>query len=446
MSRLYSNFAEGTLTSGLAPADLTMDSAEFDTWLPTIAAPDEMWVILDPDGPNPEIVAITSFAGGNTATIRRSEDGTSPQTHANGIDWKCDVVSGGLRGLADGSLIDDDAITEDHLQIDSVNQAQLQDGIVGPNELAANAVVGTKIANLSIVNDHIVDGTIEQVKLAGGGGSVPADSITTVEVVNGSLLGADIQPGGIGATELASAPGQISNVHISDTAAISQTKLDLAIEGTDIAPDAIDSTHIQQNAVGGSEWNEGSSLTAANLTSSGLLTVQGGTGTIYIDGNTFSHDSDMTLTSNNAGADTIIQPQGLVYCSGGPSTGLRLRSNDVRLDETTNVLGADTMVRESGNGRITFIISQRQYKKNIVDLALDVSALQPRQFDANDNIEVEDGIGTSEQIAGFIAEEAHEADPRFCYADPDGTPRSINWNAVTAALVVKVQQLEAQLA
>jgi hypothetical protein len=91
MAAVFSNFQSGTTTTTpLVIAGTTLDSAGFAN-LPTIAAPDYMWLTLDPTGVAglPEIVQVTAHAGAaTTLTIVRAQQATVARAHLAATIWR----------------------------------------------------------------------------------------------------------------------------------------------------------------------------------------------------------------------------------------------------------------------------------------------------------------------------------------------------------------------
>ena len=91
MSAIFSNFQAGTTTTApLVIAGTTLDSAGFAN-LPTIAAPDYMWLTLDPSGVAglPEIVQVTAHtAATTTLTIVRAQQATVARQHLAATIWR----------------------------------------------------------------------------------------------------------------------------------------------------------------------------------------------------------------------------------------------------------------------------------------------------------------------------------------------------------------------
>lgn len=92
--------------------------------------------------------------------------------------------------------------------------------------------------------------------------------------------------------------------------------------------------------------------------------------------------------------------------------------------------------------------SARKYKNTIglLDIpALDIiSALEPVTFLYNDEIVRDDHNLRAQQI-GLIADDVQYIDPRLISTEPDGNPRSIKYDAVTAVLIKAVQEQQQQI-
>lgn len=89
MSRLRSNFNNGTLSAAATNVATTLSSAGFAA-LPVVAAPDVLFIVLDPQATagNPEIVQVTAHtASATTVTVVRGQEGTIARAHASGVAW-----------------------------------------------------------------------------------------------------------------------------------------------------------------------------------------------------------------------------------------------------------------------------------------------------------------------------------------------------------------------
>ena len=91
MATIYSNLQAGTTTTApLLIAGTSLDSAGFSN-LPTIAAPDVLWLTLDPTAIAglPEIVQVTAHSAASTnVTIVRGQQGTVARQQLAGTIWR----------------------------------------------------------------------------------------------------------------------------------------------------------------------------------------------------------------------------------------------------------------------------------------------------------------------------------------------------------------------
>ena len=105
MPDIYFNLTSGTLTADPGAAGVTLSSAGFAN-LPTIAAPDTMRLVLDPDGALglPEIVLVTTHtAAATSCTVTRGQEigfgGNAGLAHAIGTVWRAAVTRAALEEL-----------------------------------------------------------------------------------------------------------------------------------------------------------------------------------------------------------------------------------------------------------------------------------------------------------------------------------------------------------
>lgn len=86
--RLRSDLKFGTITDNpLAIGSTTINSAQFAT-LPTVAGSDELYLTIDPEGSNREIVKVTAHSPAATAvTVQRGQLGTAAAQHALSTRW-----------------------------------------------------------------------------------------------------------------------------------------------------------------------------------------------------------------------------------------------------------------------------------------------------------------------------------------------------------------------
>lgn len=90
MSTLYENFLAGQVSDNpLSNSATTINSAGFSA-LPVVAAPDIMWLTLDPNGDDgaPEIVKVTAHSASATSvTVVRAQQGTTARSHDLNTVW-----------------------------------------------------------------------------------------------------------------------------------------------------------------------------------------------------------------------------------------------------------------------------------------------------------------------------------------------------------------------
>ena len=105
MADIYFNLTSGTLTADPGAAGVTLDSAAFVN-LPTVASPDTMRLVLDPDGALglPEIVLVTTHtAAATSCTVTRGQEtgfgGNAGLAHAIGTVWRASVTRAAFEEL-----------------------------------------------------------------------------------------------------------------------------------------------------------------------------------------------------------------------------------------------------------------------------------------------------------------------------------------------------------
>lgn len=95
MATLYRNFLSGTISDNpLSSGATTITSGDFAS-LPVIAAPDTMWLVLDPEAASgaPEAVLVTAHtSGATTITATRAQQGSSARSHPQTTKWTCPVT------------------------------------------------------------------------------------------------------------------------------------------------------------------------------------------------------------------------------------------------------------------------------------------------------------------------------------------------------------------
>ena len=122
MATLYRNFLSGTITDNpLTSGATTINSSNFAS-LPVVAAPDIMWLVLDPDAAAgaPELVKVTAHTSSATVlTVVRAQQDTTAREHLLSTIWRhsetmtdldtvenhrlADMVQASIKGRVSGS-------------------------------------------------------------------------------------------------------------------------------------------------------------------------------------------------------------------------------------------------------------------------------------------------------------------------------------------------------
>ena len=94
MARIRSDLKFGTITDNpLAVGATSINSAQFAS-LPTVAGSDELYLTIDPEGSNKEIVKVTAHSAAATVcTVVRGQLSTSAAQHAVGTRWVHGAIS-----------------------------------------------------------------------------------------------------------------------------------------------------------------------------------------------------------------------------------------------------------------------------------------------------------------------------------------------------------------
>jgi hypothetical protein len=476
MAYLHENFATGTLTADPSTTDPgTISSAEFNI-LPAVSGGDVLAITLDPEAVNgdPEVVYCTAHTASATSlTADRGEDGTGTRAHPIGTTWVAAISKTLLDGIGTAASIDDLAITTEKLEADIIDGTKLADNAVDTEHLTnlsvttakldADAVTADKIGDDEVKTEHILDGTITNTHISATA-AIDGSKLN----LSGAIDGADIIAGTVGTTQIADSAITVGKI---GTSAVTNDKISSmdaakltgtlpsssvgtnqlvtgAVTNDKIALNTITQSRIANESVGPGELIDTGAYTMYSLT------AYGGTGNCIIDGNTITSDADFSIYSTGSTDDLFLDAGQNLYIGNSLADQVSLRSNDVRLDDTTNVSSGQDVVRNSSTGRLSFILSRREYKKDIKDLqGLTVDNLRPRTFKWRKeywppgiDVESKAAIGAVDRAVGFVAEEAAEADERFAKWREDDEVDAVNWQVITTVLVAEVQNLKAQLA
>lgn len=213
MSTIYANFISGTLSADPGAAGTTLAGTALAN-LPVVAAPDCMWVVLDPEAVDgaPEVVKVTAHTTSSpSCTVVREQQSTVGRAHAIGTPFIVAVTQSDLDELPfrkmttrGDMLVATAAHTAGRLAVGTAGQAVVSDGTdvawgtVGTAGLAAGAVTTAKIAAGAVTATELADNSVTAAKIAAG--AVGSDEIAT------DAVGSDeIATGAVGTTELADA-------------------------------------------------------------------------------------------------------------------------------------------------------------------------------------------------------------------------------------------------
>lgn len=121
MTRLRSNFKNGTLTAGVNAAATTLSSAGFAA-LPEVAGGDTMPLVLDPAATAgaPEIVSITAHtAGATSVTVTRGAESTTARSHSAAVEWVHAATARDFQDFGGQVWFDDTGVgpTDDYMAV-----------------------------------------------------------------------------------------------------------------------------------------------------------------------------------------------------------------------------------------------------------------------------------------------------------------------------------------
>jgi hypothetical protein len=210
VATIYSNL-KGGLTSDnpLSSGATTINSSAFAA-LPTVTAPDILWLTLDPDAANgaPEIVRVTAHtASATSVTVSRGQQGTTQRSHPQNTKWAHAVTKTDLdeflKSVGTANLIDG-----------AVTSAKIADGTIATDDLADLAVTADKLAGNSVTSAKIVDGTI-------AAGDLASDSVTTAKILDANVTTAKIADLNVTTDKLAA--GAVTRAKIANEAWTSHT-------------------------------------------------------------------------------------------------------------------------------------------------------------------------------------------------------------------------------
>jgi hypothetical protein len=158
MPSIYRNFLAGTVSDApLSSGAVTINSTAF-AGLPVVAAPDWMWMVLDPAGLNgaPELVQVTAHTVSATSvTVVRAQQSTAARAHPAGTVWHVAATQADMDELPFRKM----TATGDLLYGSAANTAtRLPVGTAGQLLGVAAGVPAWTSVNLSALADVTVSG------------------------------------------------------------------------------------------------------------------------------------------------------------------------------------------------------------------------------------------------------------------------------------------------
>lgn len=187
MSAIFTNLQSGQISDApLLVGATTINSAAFAN-LPVVAAPDFLWVILDPEGADagPEAVKVTAHSASATVvTVEREQQGTTAVEHPADTVWVAALTKDDLdKGLLFRVL----TTTGDIAYASAANTAaRLAIGTAGQALTPAGGVptwgqvTAAGIASDAVTTAKILDSNVTNAKMAD-------DSVDSAEIVDGAV-------------------------------------------------------------------------------------------------------------------------------------------------------------------------------------------------------------------------------------------------------------------
>lgn len=193
-------------------------------------------------------------------------------------------------------------------------------------------------------------------------------------------------------------------------------------------------------AVGNSAGNNTQSNGAVAVGNNAGFTTQG-FGAVAVGNNAGLTNQGANAVAVGNGAGQTNQPANTIVLNASgvatsPATASAFYVRPVRgVATATPVLVYNTVTFE-----ISYNTSSIKYKKNVIDLTGDTSAIyniKAREYDSKDD--------DSHHI-GYVAEELEECDTRFTWKNPDGSPEGIEWFHLLLYTIEEMKKLRERIA
>jgi hypothetical protein len=149
-------------------------------------------------------------------------------------------------------------------------------------------------------------------------------------------------------------------------------------------------------------------------------------------------NNDSIAIGNNT--NTSIQHSNSIVINATKNTVITGVSNSLYVKPIRGIAKASPVLTyDSTSGEITYNTSSIKYKKNVIDLTEDTSAIyniRAREYDA-----ISDGT----RHIGYIAEELNDVSKSFTWKNPDGTPEGIEWFNMLVYTIEEMKKLRIEL-
>lgn len=396
-------------------------------------------------------------------------DGTGPTKDAEGVtsqptlaDWNLtskQVIENALAQVGtdlDGVYADLTQMQADitALETNPIDGTRITDNSIATPKLQANSITADKLAAINIgVGKWIASTSYQQ---GSSGWIIAADGTAEFNniTVRGPVTSPDFKTAPSGARvrmgtantsadeiQFISAAGGIGSIRNPQINSYGSS-LRLSAGGLIDIYGTISFGSIDMTAPGGGQINMNAS---GGVYANGWVVVHSGNVSSYAAPQGHTHYGE---TLQLAG---VTSPYGTLNFNGGVMTlssagSLSVGGSLLTAHPTTTTV-ANCVI--GTNGLISRFSSSQRWKANIADWAHGGSlfSLQARQFTSRLHDGDLGGTDDPELLrVGLVAEEAAAAHPKFATYEDDGvTPLSIDWNAITVALIEEVKRLRSEV-
>ena len=193
-------------------------------------------------------------------------------TESNAQDVRLDAAE--AAGHVSTEDLADDAVDGTKIADDAIDSEHYTDGSIDLAHLSADSVDGTKIADDAIDSEHYTDGSIDLAHLSADsvdGTKIADDAIDSEHYTDGSIDNAHIADGAIDSEHYAD--GSIDSAHIADDAIDSEHYADGSIDLAHMSADSVDGSKIADDSID-SEHYVDLSIDSAHIGSDQIITAK----------------------------------------------------------------------------------------------------------------------------------------------------------------------------